>query len=78
MLLSSGCRRVIQDIEKRCENIMQAVGDAEYISSLPAPHTLADVKQSLERNEYKSYSEVRRAVPAALPPPPALTKRTIF
>ena len=39
---------------------MQAVCDAEYKGSLPAPHTLLELKQSLERNEFKSYSEVRQ------------------
>jgi hypothetical protein len=38
---------------------MQAVCDAEYKGSLTAPHTLLDLKQSLERNEFKSYSEVQ-------------------
>jgi hypothetical protein len=75
--MPSGCRKVIQDIEKRSDNIMQAVGDAEYKSSLPAPHTLADIKQSLDRNEYKSYSEVR-LTPCLQPPPPSTSQPPQF
>ena len=54
---------MLQDLEKRSEHIMQMINElpfADFKGNLPAPHTLLELKQSLDRSEYKSYSEVRR------------------
>jgi hypothetical protein len=53
---------VLQDLEKRSEHVMQMVNElpfADYKGFLPAPHTLPDLKQSLDRGEVQSFLDVR-------------------
>jgi hypothetical protein len=64
---------VIQDLEKRCEHIMQMVNElpfADYKGNLPAPHTLAEPKEALDRGEYKTLSDVRRSMHPRSPAAP--------
>jgi hypothetical protein len=76
-ILCPVCKKVIQDLEKRSEHIMQLVNElpfADYKGNLPAPHTLQELKEASERGEYKAYPEVRPPPRSKHPCPPPRSK----